>query len=389
MFRAISFIQDPSTARAFELLSQQTDIVTLMKNYSYYPRLHELHAAVTGAAADVVFIELSDFQESISIVDSIRVLGMPIATIGFGAGWNDDVAARYVTAGLTEVLSSPVTPAGFALGIQKAIRRVRDGIQDNLIAFLPAKAGSGCTTIAMNAAGCLAKDLGKKTLLLESDLNSGVLSILLGLRTPRSILDVLEHAADLSPSLFSNALQYAEGLHLLCATRSRPLPSWSAYHHLLEFSKTRYDHILVDLPEVVNEATAEIFLRAKYIFVVCTPEIPSLMLAKRRCADLEARGISKERTGIILNRWHPTDKSEEEIEQLLERGIAAIIPNEYHLIQKATEARTFIPRETPVGREILAFSKRVAGIFEPDDDLVPKKAGAFDFLLAWAARRTV
>jgi hypothetical protein len=28
------------------------------------------------------------------------------------------------------------------------------------------------------------------------------------------------------------------------------LPSWSNYHHLLDFAAARYDNILVDLPEV-------------------------------------------------------------------------------------------------------------------------------------------
>src|SRR5437667_350646 len=81
--------------------------------------------------------------------------------------------------------------------------KLRNGIQENLVTFLPAKAGSGCTTVALNTAGRLAGDLGHKVLLIECDLNSGVLSMILDVKAPRSLLDALENSSHLDYSLWS------------------------------------------------------------------------------------------------------------------------------------------------------------------------------------------
>src|SRR6266849_1921343 len=85
---------------------------------------------------------------------------------------------RFDEAGVAAFLEIPMTPDTFECGIRDAIRKVRAGVSDKLSVFLPSKAGSGSTTAALNVAGAFATGLGKKTLLIEADLHSGVLSTL-------------------------------------------------------------------------------------------------------------------------------------------------------------------------------------------------------------------
>ena len=40
--------------------------------------------------------------------------------------------------------------------------------------------------------------------------------------------------------------------------------------------------LLIDLPEVVNEAIAELVRSARSVFIVCTPEMASLKMARFR-----------------------------------------------------------------------------------------------------------
>src|SRR5919108_396102 len=96
--------------------------------------------------------------------------------------------------------------------------------------------------------------------------------------------------------------------------RRRPLPSWVSYHHLLDFAAPRYDHVLIDLPEVTNDATVETVRRAKQVYLVCTPEIPSLGLAPQRLAELTSRSIPAEKIQIVVNRWHAGEIKAAEIE---------------------------------------------------------------------------
>jgi len=46
-----------------------------------------------------------------------------------------------------------------------------------------------------------------------------------------------------------------------------PLPSWVNYYQMLLFAQKQYDFIVVDLPEVVNPATAELLSVAQRIFI--------------------------------------------------------------------------------------------------------------------------
>jgi hypothetical protein len=45
------------------------------------------------------------------------------------------------------------------------------------------------------------------------------------------------------------------------------------YLHLLSFAMTRYDVVVVDLPEVVNDATEAIVRQAQSIYLLSTPEM--------------------------------------------------------------------------------------------------------------------
>jgi len=71
---------------------------------------------------------------------------------------------------------------------------------------------------------------------------------------------------------------------------------------LLAFARSRYDLIICDLPEVVNEATDVVVRAARAVLVVTTPSVPSLFLAARRRHDLERRGVGASSVKYILNR---------------------------------------------------------------------------------------
>jgi pilus assembly protein CpaE len=256
---------------------------------------------------------------------------------------------------------------GFKDAVDRAIHKMHAAVQENLIAFLPAKAGSGCTTIALNTAGHLArawtKDApGKKVLLIEGDLHSGVISVLLDAKPGRCMVDALEHSGELDYSLWT---QYVTKIHevdfLLADPRKKVFSSWTNYHHLLDFAASRYDYILVDLPEVVNDATVETVRRAKSVFVVCTPELPSLALAPQRLQELQNRGIPAEKITIILNRWHKGEITASELEKILKHRVSAVFVNDYPTVSKAARAHNFVKPGAKLGQSFAAFAGMLAG----------------------------
>jgi MinD-like ATPase involved in chromosome partitioning or flagellar assembly len=365
MFRAVLFAHDPAASQTIQQLADNSGLVVIQKALNSFPSNYEFTVLLNTHDPDLVFMELSDWDGASSAVQLIRSLFPKIAIIGFGAGWSDQMKWLYEQAGVFELLISPVTTDGFQASVFRGIHKLRNGVQENLVAFLPAKAGSGCTTVALNTAGSLAGALGHKVLLIESDLHSGVLSMVLNVKPHRSLLDALENSSQLDYSLWSSCVVKKHGIDLLLSERSKPFPSWGNYHHLLEYVRSRYNTIVVDLPEVVNDATEEILRRSRFVFVVCTPEVLSLKLAQRRCKELEARGIPASRIGIIVNRWHNTDVNESDVEGLLEHGVAAIFPNDYMSVQDSILNGDLVDSRTELGKTFLSLARILAGVPDP------------------------
>ena len=195
----------------------------------------------------------------------------------------------------------------------------------------------------------------QNVLLIETDLHSGCLSVALQVEPEHSILEALEEADELRERSWERIVTQVHGLNLLLATRGKQgtnVAPWQ-YQHLLAFAGPRYDTIVADLPEVVNEATETIVRQAAKVHVVGTPEVPSLFLARRRLQDLEQRGVPRERLGLIVNRVEDDGRTIEELEGVVERPIVGELPNDYQLTLEARPARR--------GRHIPRPGLRIAG----------------------------
>ena len=158
--------------------------------------------------------------------------------------------------------------------------------------------------MALNTAGALANHLGKKVILIDSDRRSGIISILLNLARRNGLLEALRRAGDLTSVEWEQHVVRAAGIDLLLADPGRQahLPTWADYYQLLNFLESRYDYIVVDMPEVVNPATAEVVRSAGSVFVVCTTEIPSIKLAQQRFRELADCGIASPNLHLLVNR---------------------------------------------------------------------------------------
>ena len=174
----------------------------------------------------------------------------------------------------------------------------------SVFAFQPAKAGSGATTTALFVANILATLAEKKVLVLECDLHAGPISMLYNLRPTYSIMDALEDSHRLTDESWNEMVTHTGGIDVLSSVSRlgvRQVSPWG-YQRLLSFVRSRYDVIIADLPEVVNNATEVVARAAQAVFVVTSPCSPALYLAARRRYDLEARGVATTKVKYIVNR---------------------------------------------------------------------------------------
>ena len=131
--------------------------------------------------------------------------------------------------------------------------------------------------------------------MLECDLHAGPISMLYNLRPAYSIMDALEDSHRLTDESWNEMVTHAGGIDVLSSVSRmgvRQVSPWG-YQRLLSFVRSRYDVVIGDLPEVVNDATEIVARAAQAVFVVTTPCSPSLYLASRRRYELEARGVHR------------------------------------------------------------------------------------------------
>ncbi|ETX04342.1 MAG: hypothetical protein ETSY2_29330 [Candidatus Entotheonella gemina] len=139
------------------------------------------------------------------------------------------------------------------------IERARQATSHKVIAISSAIPSDGKTISSLNLAVVMARDFGKKTMLLEGDFKRPSLSSYLNTKLSGGLVDVLMDGPDGPPTLVPMAdtlLPFAhDNLSILPAVKSvrnsSHLLSSRRLQGLLDILKVQYDYILIDTPPVL------------------------------------------------------------------------------------------------------------------------------------------
>jgi pilus assembly protein CpaE len=359
-----SIILGPDKELADLLYRRSTEFpdLNVYKIIHEYPKLHHIMRLLNAYSPEIVFLEVSQGPAGWDTAADILAQRPETGIVGYTK--DPGLQQAPAASGITEILREPFSIQTLQKAVSQALSRPAAEYRDNVVAFIPAKAGSGSSTTALNIAGTLVQYWQQKVLLLEADLHSGCLSVQLKLDPGLSILDALENIGSLDERQWNRMAQHGHGFDLLLTTRAKKVAIVSPweYQRLLAFVSPRYDTVLVDLPEVVNDATEALVTRAKTVYVVCTSELTSLFLARRRLHELTTRGVEEDRLGLILNRYTATFESVDEIQDLLGRQIAIVLPNDYQRLREATLGEGMVDGASELGRAYIAFARHLTGI---------------------------
>jgi len=386
MLRTIVITEDSPVARAIESLALETEVVQVSKTVDTFPgSAYDVARALTQYDPELVVLHAKTPEQALEVGLLMRSQSPAVGVIVVCAHFPDVVEAPYKRAGI-EFLAPPISPEMLVSAARNAIHQARPDLCRGMLLFVPAKAGNGASTVALNVASAFGQGLSKRVFLLEADLHSGILSLALSVKPKQPLIDVLHNASAMDYSLWERSVIHVQSIDLLPTDRSKkvPLPSWLNYHQLLKFAATRYDRVLVDLPEVVNDATAELVQYASAVYVVCTPDLPSLTLAEQRLTELAAKGLATDRAAIIVNRWQKSDISIREVEDLLSTKVAAVLQNDYRGVHSATMAGRAVKPESDLGKAFLNFAKNLDA---PPGDADKGPSQGFGFLKAFRSSR--
>jgi pilus assembly protein CpaE len=343
--------------------------VGMVRRMETYPNAVDLGRFLRAAVPEVVFLSIETRQTALETAKLIESLSPGTQIVAINRTCDPPTLLETMQAGIREFLSPPFDLAP----LTEALKRIGDLIlqnppaiesTDSVFAFLPAKAGSGATTIAVNTSLALSKITEKGVLLADLDLNSGLVGFMLLLtNTQHSIVDAAENALELDENLWPKLVSSKDNLDVLPAGAMKPGFRIEAaqIRHILNYARRHYSAICVDLSGMMERYAVEILHEAKRVYLVTTPELPALHLAREKLAFLRSQDLA-ERVSILLNRSQKKGQiSMEEMEKLFGMPVFMTFPNDYTGVHHALTVGKQVDESSALGSRIRELAQAMAG----------------------------
>ncbi len=318
-------------------------------------------ARLRGIPSDQKCIVILDFSNPQAMAVARAVDGRPhIATIAVGGGGSRDELLQLMQAGVRDVL-----PHFTYREILHAANRAAAGLAcagellADLYTFVPAKPGCGASTLATQATAMAARLAQEPTLLLDFDIRLGVTSFLLKAEGTHTIVDALLQADHMDRDIWASLVSRLDNLHLLGSGPvdfSRPFLA-ERFSELLEFAIRQYSVVAVDLPGSMEDYECEVLMRATKIFLVCTPDIGALHLARRKASWFHDLRLT-DKVALVLNCAERRGTlAVEEIERIIQLPVRYLVPASANEIAKAVQKGAVLEGSSALAKQIA----RIAG----------------------------
>ncbi|MDO4542661.1 MAG: septum site-determining protein MinD [Bacillota bacterium] len=170
-----------------------------------------------------------------------------------------------------------------------------------VIVITSGKGGVGKTTATANIGTSLAL-IGKKTILLDTDIGLRNLDVVMGLenRIVYNLVDIIEGSCRLNQGFIKD--KNLDNLYLIAAAQTRDKSDISTRQmiDLTKRLKEDFDYVLIDCPAGIEQGFKNAIAGADRALVITTPEVSSVRDADRVIGLLMAGGIEK--IGVVVNR---------------------------------------------------------------------------------------
>jgi Flp pilus assembly CpaE family ATPase len=127
--------------------------------------------------------------------------------------------------------------------------------------------------------------------------------------------------------------------------------------HILDFARRNYKAVFLDLSGNFERYSIEAMQDSKRIFLVATPEIPSLHLAREKLAYLRSLELG-ERVSILLNRCQKRAViNPAQVQDLLGQPVAMTFANDYQGVHRALTAGKPVDPGSDLGRQFAQLAQ--------------------------------
>lgn len=339
---------------------EQLEIVEELRDYE-----SAASQASRLATLDAVLLDVgSDRPRALTLLKILTEASADLSVIGLHRANDPETILQCLRAGAAEFLSSPFP----AQDLRQAILRIskRRSVQarptalrrGKLLVFAPVKGGSGSTTLACAIAYQIRKETQQRVLLADMSLSAGVIGFLLRLKTQYTVLDALRHSSQLDEALWKSLVVEHRGVDVLVAPE-RPEPALIEPYPVeavLEFSRSLYDWVIVDLETVCDNLGMIAVNAADQVNLVCSPDMPSLYLMRRTIPLLEEMGRARDQIRVLVNRLHRrSELSIEDMERIFRADVASTFPEDSSGVERAQREGSTVADSAELGRVVRRY----------------------------------
>ncbi len=233
------------------------------------------------------------------------------------------------------------------------------------IAVFSSKGGCGCSLIATN----LALVQNTPTVLVDLNLQSGDLEVMLGVRPKFSLADVVENRDRLDDALLANYLTaHSQNVSLLAA----PIKAETAediepkhIYEVMELLRQRFETVIIDTPHNFDATTISALDHCDQILVVLTLEIHAIRSTRRALEIFDRLGYPRKKVRLIVNRWSKnTELDQRQIESFLGERVVGFIQSDYRAAVNSINLGQPLILSAPASKATADLRQLAAKLFE-------------------------
>ncbi|PQO38044.1 CpaE family protein [Blastopirellula marina] len=312
-------------------------------------------------------------REMAAVSPGTTVVGVIRDGLFAGSESESQVLIDVLRSGVKDFLNYP-----FSLGeLQDLVRRVEKDSRKQpaqlgaVVAFVSNKGGVGKSTLAINTAVGLARQMPDRVLLVDASLQLGVAASMLDLQPVATLTEAAKEQTRLDTTLIQEmAVPHSSGLHLLAAPRDAVEAAQvddEVMTQVLSLARRSYDFVIVDTFPVFDAISLAILDLASKAFVVTENVVPTLLGTAKLIELLDKFSYPVDQTEIILNRQQRVAGSlhAQDIARRLGRDIDWIFPYDRNVISAANTGQPLAMTTRGYfgfGRELKRLIKEVSGL---------------------------
>jgi pilus assembly protein CpaE len=304
------------------------------------PQIELVEAPESDAAAtdpiDVAMVLFNgDEDKSLAYLQSQAALAQRPALFGLLKERSPGLMKRVIRAGADELLFLPLDSGDLTRALFKISEtRVRGARHDGgmVISVASIAGGAGVSTIAANLALAMRYQLDKRVALLDLDLQTGALAVLLNVEPEFTIMPLcrLEKKLD-SIQLEAALTKHPSGVYLLAAPKrieEGEIITDNIIGSIIDFMRDMFDFVIVDCGHHLDEKSVAAWERSNHFLYVLNQSVTSVRSAWRFVDLFERLSLAVE-PHYALNRYQPSHSiTQKHLENTLGKPMYVNLPRD-------------------------------------------------------------